>query len=185
MNTLIAVAIEEEVPTLKHEHNVFAVGVGKVNATHALTRLIIEHEPKLVVNYGTAGGVTQYLKGLIECSHFIQWDMNCTKVGFSKFQTPFEPPAWTVIGSGDGMMCGTGDTFVTDTSNIPCDVVDMEAYAMAKVCRNFDVPFRCFKYISDSADEKAGTDWQQFNFADAEKKFIDELKRIDGNEIVL
>ena len=104
MNTLIAVAIEEEVPTLKHEHNVFAVGVGKVNATHALTRLIIEHEPKLVVNYGTAGGVTRYLKGLIECSHFIQWDMNCTKVGFSKFQTPFEPPAWTVIGSGDGVI---------------------------------------------------------------------------------
>ena len=175
MNTLIVVAIEEEVPTLKHEHNVFTVGVGKVNATHALTRLIIEHDPELVINYGTAGRVTPYIRGLVECSRFMQWDMNCTKVGFNKFQTPFEPEKWTVIGEGDGMMCGTGDTFVTDASDIPCDVVDMEAYAMAKVCRNFDVPFKCFKHISDDANEKAGTDWQEFSFANAEKKFIDVL----------
>ena len=39
------------------------------------------------------------------------------------------------------------------------DVVDMEAYAIAKVCKLENIEFRCFKYISDNADQNASKDW--------------------------
>ena len=37
----------------------------------------------------------------------------------------------------------------------------MEAYALAKVCYLYDIPFISFKYISDGADGDAGTDWDE------------------------
>ena len=38
----------------------------------------------------------------------------------------------------------------------------MEAYALAKVCYKFNIPFDCYKYISDSdADgEDQGREWE-------------------------
>ena len=30
----------------------------------------------------------------------------------------------------------------------------MEAYALASVCEEYHIPFRCFKYISDDGDPK-------------------------------
>ena len=45
--------------------------------------------------------------------------------------------------------------------DIECDIVDMEAYAIAKVCKKYDVNFKCFKYISDKADENAASDWKE------------------------
>ena len=39
------------------------------------------------------------------------------------------------------------------------NVVDMEAYAIAKICKKHKVDFKCYKYISDSADSKASKDW--------------------------
>ena len=39
------------------------------------------------------------------------------------------------------------------------DLVDMEAYALAKVCKLEGIEFKCFKYISDQADGQAASDW--------------------------
>jgi adenosylhomocysteine nucleosidase len=38
-------------------------------------------------------------------------------------------------------------------------VVDMEAYALAKVCKLQNINFKCFKFISDGADENAKDHW--------------------------
>ena len=35
----------------------------------------------------------------------------------------------------------------------------MEAYALAKVCKLEDINFRCFKFISDSANDNSPKDW--------------------------
>ena len=35
----------------------------------------------------------------------------------------------------------------------------MEAYAIAKVCKLKNIDFRCFKFISDNADNEAKDDW--------------------------
>ncbi len=177
---LILTALQEEIPTLHKEDQVFVTGLGKVNATLQATKLILEHAPRLVVNFGTAGSVSsEYGHGLVECTGFIQRDMDCTPLGFDKYVTPYEK-GHHMIGSPE-IVCGSGDSFMTDAGVLPSagvHIVDMEAYAIAKVCRDLDVPFRCFKYISDSADENAGDDWTTFEHAKAEKLFIEQLPTI-------
>jgi adenosylhomocysteine nucleosidase len=58
-------------------------------------------------------------------------------------------------------VCGSGDSFATTVSGMDCDVVDMEAYALAKVCWHEKAPFACAKYVSDGADHAAADDWQR------------------------
>ncbi len=45
--------------------------------------------------------------------------------------------------------CNTGDSFLTELTDIEGDVVDMEAYAQAFVCRAKEIPFISVKYVSD------------------------------------
>lgn len=176
---IILCALQEEIPTLHKEKHVFVTGLGKVNAALHATKLILEHEPKLVVNFGTAGAVSNEHRGLIECTGYVQRDMDCTPLGFEKHVTPFEEGGH-LIGSPE-IVCGTGDSFLTDGSGLfDVDIVDMEAYAIAKVCRHFQIPFRCFKYISDRADENAGDDWSTFEHEKAEALFVDQIPSI-GN----
>jgi len=58
-------------------------------------------------------------------------------------------------------VCGTGDSF--SVPHINYQICEMEAYALAKVCHKFCVPFDCYKYISDSdADgEDQGNEWRE------------------------
>jgi len=177
---LIFTALQEEIPTLHKEDHVFVTGLGKVNATLQATKLILEHTPNLVVNFGTAGSISrEHGQGLVECTGFIQRDMDCSPLGFDKYVTPYEEEHH-LIGSSE-IVCGSGDNFMTDAGELPSagvHIVDMEAYAIAKVCRNLGVQFRCFKYISDNADENAGDDWSTFEHAKAEKLFIEQLASI-------
>jgi adenosylhomocysteine nucleosidase len=122
-----------------------------------------------VINYGTAGS-RKYNKGeLVDCTRFLQRDMDVTGLGFEQNQTPFEWEPEIVIREqnvkfnpiGKNAICGTGDSFVEDSSNHHGEVVDMEAYALAKVCYLYDVPFISFKYITDGADGNAVVDWEE------------------------
>ena len=42
-----------------------------------------------------------------------------------------------------------------------CEVIDMEAYALAKVCHLEGAAFGCAKYVTDGADGSAAEDWQR------------------------
>ena len=41
------------------------------------------------------------------------------------------------------------------------DLVDMEAYALAKICKQKAIDFYCFEFISNNADGDAARDWSQ------------------------
>ena len=56
-------------------------------------------------------------------------------------------------------VCGSGDSFATADSVVACAVVDMEAFALAKVCWLEGARFACAKYVSDGADHVAAGDW--------------------------
>ena len=47
----------------------------------------------------------------------------------------------------------------------------MEAFAIAKACKQAHVDFKCYKYVSDSADDSADTSWLE-NVAKGEEYFI-------------
>ena len=170
MSSLILIALELEAPKMSSWKNVHFTGVGKVNAAMTAAQLIERHKPDVVWNFGTAGGITVD-GGLHRVTQFVQRDMVCGGIGCDPGQTPFEQGV--VLGEGDGLTCSTGDNFVSDPNlEIPADLVDMEAYAIAKVCERAGVEFRCYKYVSDQADGDASAEWSK-TVANGEPHFIE------------
>ena len=192
---LIVSALEAETRGELDGYRLIHTGVGKVNATIELTKVLqkahlnyLPPMPKLVVNYGTAGSRKIKKKTLVDCTKFIQRDMDVTGLGFQRGETPFESELPVVLETqspinpiGRNATCGTGDCFVEDKSQYYGEVVDMEAYALAKVCLQYDVPFISFKYITDGADDTAHDDWET-NLADGIIEFKKLLPELCGIE---
>ena len=149
---MIVSALPQEIIGL--EKDVLITGVGKINATRVLVDYIIKQKPKQIINYGTAAKCSRRVEvgKIYEIKKFIQRDMNATQLGFETYQTPFGKGA---INTGlvlpSNLVCGTGDNFWEGDSQFTAeyDVADMEAYALASVCEEYKIRFRCFKYISD------------------------------------
>ena len=156
MDRVFVAALKEEVVGLKYFH---LIGVGKINAAFRTSEIIANFQPKEIVNFGTAGAINKNLKGIIECTKFFQRDMDCRGLlDFKLGDTPFDDLN-EIVFSTDGFSCGTGDNFVNKEIEMQVDVVDMEAYAIAKVCFINKIKFRCFKFISDNADKNANLNW--------------------------
>ena len=182
---LIVSALEVETQGRLNTWDTLYTGVGKVNATYKLTQFIeswgTEFPYNLVINYGTAGSRKIKKKTLVDCTKFIQRDMDVTGLGFMRGETPFEKEPPLMLESRPDFnpisrhaTCGSGDSFVEDRSQYYGEVVDMEAYALAKVCYLYDVPFISFKYITDGADEQAHEDWEK-NLADGIQEFKTQI----------
>ena len=175
---LLIIALKEELPrNLLPEFNIEYCGVGKINATYKALEIISKYEPKLIINFGTAGSLRKNLFGLHEVSHFFQRDMDATALGFKIGVTPFEERS--VIDFGRiGLSCSSGDNFVSSPPELKTDLVDMEAYAIAKVCVLKNVQFMCFKYVSDNADGGASKNWKA-NASLGATAFKDMVKNLD------
>lgn len=145
-------------------------GVGKVNAAWALTRRISETRLRgealpLVLNMGTAGSRTLPAHSLVACNRFAQRDMDVSGLGFPAGVTPFDPaPAIiefpAVLPRLPQHLCSTADSFATHRHEVSGDVVDMEAFALAKVCLAEGARFGCVKYVTDGADSDSAAHWQ-------------------------
>lgn len=165
MTRLLVSALAEELK----DFDPLLTGVGKVNATLALTRRLADGPlVTCVVNLGSAGGVGLPCGQVVQVSEFHQWDMRCEGLGYARGETPFDPMPAVLrptlaeqVAGIESVPCYTGDAFL-DTPAMqppgPC-VVDMEAYALAKVCAAFGVPFAAYKFITDGADGSAAEDW--------------------------
>ena len=175
---LLIIALKEELPrNLLPEFNIEYCGVGKINATYKTLEIISKYEPKLIINFGTAGSLRKNLFGLHEVSHFFQRDMDARALGFKIGVTPFEERSVIDFGR-TGLSCSSGDNFVSSPPELKTDLVDMEAYAIAKVCVLKNVQFMCFKYVSDNADESASKNWKA-NASLGATAFKDMVKNLD------
>lgn len=166
---LYVFALNEETGGHFNNKDVLFTGVGKVNATFNLTKRLLIDKPSLVVNFGTAGS-KRYNKGsLVQCEDFRQRDMDCSIFGYNVGITPQDKNSMITIKSPiklenviEGGVLGTGDNFDSTLSTHSLNtVVDMEGYALSKVCYLLSIPFLCVKYITDGADGGAGDDWSQ------------------------
>jgi adenosylhomocysteine nucleosidase len=157
-------------------------GVGKVNAAYALTRRLADyrhggHSPPQVINFGTAGSRRHPTGTVVECHAFVQRDMDVSGLGVPLGTTPFDagvpvrlefPPVFAQLTPA---VCGTGDSFATTECAVECDVLDMEGYALAKVCWLERTRFTAVKWVTDGADHTAGADWQT-NLHQAAERFL-------------
>jgi len=182
-SALVVVALREESAGVFEAAGipVLYCGVGKVNAASALARALTRYAlqgramPR-VMNFGSAGSRRYPTGTLVECHEFVQRDMDVSGLGFALGVTPYDEapsclrfePVFTHLPSA---VCGSGDSFATSVTGMDCAVVDMEAYALAKVCWFEKAPFACVKYVSDGADHAAAEDWQR-NLHKAADEFL-------------
>lgn len=183
--TLVVVALRAESAGVFEAAGipVLYCGVGKVNAAIALarelTRYVLQGQAMpVVLNFGSAGS-RRYAPGdVVGCHEFVQRDMDVSGLGFALGVTPYDeaPPCLRfepVFKHLPSAVCGSGDSFATAVTDVHCAVVDMEAYALAKVCWYEKARFACAKYVSDGADHAAADDWQR-----NQHKAADEFLRL-------
>ncbi len=150
---------------------VLYTGVGKINAAYHLTLRLAEYRARNLpsaarreLRYGRqravrtrAARLVQHLRparhgrepaGLRTRRHAIRPDAR----GCSRF-----PSLATHLPEA---ICGTGDSFATSHVETHFSVVDMEAYALAKVCLLQGARFGCIKFVTDGADDAAADAWQ-------------------------
>lgn len=189
--TLLVFALESEHKDIGKELGleVLITGVGKVNAAMRLMRALrdahTQNKPYTrVINLGSAGSPTFPHGTLAAAVRFVQRDMDATGLGFTHGETPFDDDACksalTVSPFFSGIKegtCASGDSFLQGPCPIACDLIDMEAYALAKVCQLENVPFACAKYVTDGADGSAHEDWAR-NLEHAAAAFKQLLKKM-------
>lgn len=146
-------------------------GIGKVKSAYYLTDAIKQIEPDLVINMGTAGTINHQVGDVFVCRHFIDRDMHKLadlgldyKLDSSELLNEKDLcQHWT-----ENAVCNTGDSFLTELADFEGDVVDMEAYAQAFVCKSLKVPFISVKYVSDIIGQNSVKHWED-KLADARK----------------
>lgn len=151
-STWFVAALEEEFSSDKH--NVLYTGMGKINAAMSVQWLIDNFNVKKIINVGSAGGNPNkvdagrvYHIGTTVDRDWCFPDSGCVTVLTNN------------DASQESKTCFTGDSFVTDWNN-DYEIVDMEAFAIAKVCNapENNIQFSCYKYISDNG---SGDDWRE------------------------
>lgn len=182
MRILVTYAVQGEFTELKFpgligEEEVqvgyLRTGIGKVKSAFYLAEAINQARPDLVVNMGTAGTLLHRVGDILVCRHFIDRDMQ--KLGDLGME--YEIDSADLLkqkgyclhwhGNGEGV-CNTGDSFLTELLDVQGDVVDMEAYAQAMVCRAKEVPFISVKYVTDIIGQNSVKHWED-KLADARK----------------
>lgn len=157
-------------------------GIGKVKSAFHLAEAIRQVQPDLVLNIGSAGTLNHQVGDIFVCRKFVDRDMQkmssfgleaeidvadiLEKRGFCKH--------WTEEG-----VCNTGDSFLTELTQVSGDVVDMEAYAQAFVCRAKEIPFVSVKYVTDIIGQNSVKHWED-KLADARaglSHYLNDLKK--------
>jgi len=154
-------------------------GVGKTAAAVATARALAERDTSdlVVLNVGTTGALRDGLSGLYLPSEVVNHDINSDAVR----TLGLDPQETLHVEGGDGTVLASGDVFVTDPVvrrrlAERADLVDMEAYGVVYACREYGVPVRVVKHVSDSADETA-LDWPAL--IDASAKVLGEWVRAE------
>lgn len=165
-SALYVFALQIEASTEFTHTDALFTGVGKLHTSYTLLKRIAGKKPPMIINLGSAGSNTYSRGEVVCCTKFIQRDMDVTALGFEKYQTPFSTDP-VVLEHGFSLAhlpqgtCGSGDSFEVDHRVTQYDVIDMEAYSIAWIAKQENIPFLCLKYISDGADGKAAEDWQE------------------------
>jgi len=153
-------------------------GIGKINAAIATFDAIHHHQPKMIINFGTAGGIHPNSAGLIEIKKVIQRDVLAQPLS-PRGIVPFCDKPQQYVSHAGQHTCATGDSFVTEHDpwlvSQEVDVVDMELFAIAAVAHHHDIPWMSLKFVSDRADEDSAKQWSESVNA-GERAFIEFMR---------
>jgi len=172
----VTYAVKEELIPLHAEGceiHYIRTGVGKTRSAALLTRDICRQTPDFVLNIGTAGTVAHQVGDVFIPHCFMDRDYEATKLPGLEYEMDGD----VLLGNNNQVkdwvqayekrgICSTGDTFIIEISTFSADVIDMEAFAQAFVCREFNVPFLSVKYVTDIVGQNSVAHWED-KLADA------------------
>lgn len=166
---------------------IFQVGVGKINAASNLTEILWNEEPDIVVNFGSCGNLKNHKVGDILEVGVVHNNIDTRP--FAEYgYTPYTRTGPITLNSQSNIECFTTDQFYdshrTDYSEKykemigKCDIVDMECYALAYVCKQRGIPFYSYKWVSDDGEsdkweENAAIGFNNFKYKLSEDFFGD------------
>ena len=139
---------------------IFNVGIGKVNAAMNMVDLIHEHQPELVINFGSCGNLKDHKVGkVLEVGTVYN---NIDVRPFAEYGCTPESPWCEIKLSESKIECFTTDQIYDNTRSDyaekylemikKCDIVDMECYSLAYVCKQFGIKFNSYKWVSDDGN---------------------------------
>ena len=162
LKILVTYAVQGEFVEIKWpdvEPYYIRTGIGKVKSAFHLAEAIRQVQPDLVLNIGSAGTVNHQVGDIFVCRKFVDRDMQ--KLAGLGIECEIDSVALLENGT-----CNTGDSFLTELTHVSGDVVDMEAYAQAFVCRAKEIPFISVKYVTDIIGQNSVKHWED-KLADA------------------
>lgn len=182
-NILFSAALREEVPDIldspEQRCRLITTGVGKASAAYGLTREIMRRKPDIVINIGSAGALRNVETGDIAvCTQFEDRDLKPLAIEgvVSEYSSVISLSIPSIRGGREEyssrFLCNTGDDFVMQGSGISGEVIDMEAFALAMVCHEENIPYFAVKYITDKIGENDIRSW--------ESKLHDEREALSG-----
>ncbi|OKH87454.1 5'-methylthioadenosine/S-adenosylhomocysteine nucleosidase [Thalassospira sp. TSL5-1] len=177
------------------------IGVGPVEAAVNLTAVLARREiegklPDVVVSLGSAGSRHLVQAEIYQVTAVSYRDMDASPLGFEKGCTPFvEFPAIVALphripGIAEATL-STGGNIVSGAAydSIDADMVDMETYAVWRVCEKFGLPLIGLRGISDGKKELTHiSDWTEYLHVIDEKLSlaVDQLeKTLENGDVVL
>ena len=166
LKILVTYAVQGEFTEIKWpDVEVYYVrtGIGKVKSAFHLSEAIQQVKPDIVINQGTAGTINHQVGDVFVCRQLGQEAI--TGIAGCRFGPVLAKAPGskqfrrinTVFHSQSGHLMHIPIDKMTD---IEGDVVDMEAYAQAFVCRAKEIPFISVKYVSDVIGQNSVKHWE-------------------------
>jgi len=152
-------------------HPIHIVGVGKVLSALNVYKLIQKYKPEHIINFGSCGNLKNYKVGEV---------LNVGEV-YDDFYGCVVPEHKSIKLADTSIKLFTTDTFYDAGSHYSrhytnmtsrCDLVDMEGYSIAKVCKDENISVSLYKWISDDGE----SDKWQANAAIGYNKFKQVFK---------
>ena len=170
-DVVLFVADKDEISPAEVPFPVVFTGMGKMRMFGGLVKwyeTLPEGQTPVVLNIGSAGSARYPIGSIVPCTRIFNG-------GCELVHDCIELP-------GNGASIFSGDYFMSTQTFSPeqvrelsqqYDLFDMEAYAAARFCQMYDIPFYCLKAVSDNLDGSL-KDWRGI-LADIRVKFTDLL----------
>ena len=161
---------------------IFNVGIGKINSAMNMVDLIHQHQPEVVINFGSCGNLQNHKVGEVMEVGTVYNNVDARP--FAEYGCTPESPYCEIKLSESGIDCFTTDQIYDNTRTDyarkyleminKCDIVDMECYSLAYVCKIFNTKFKSFKWVSDDGNVDTWEDNASIGFENFKKVLIEK-----------
>jgi len=164
---------------------IFQVGIGKINAASNLTEILWNEEPDVVINFGSCGNLKNHKVGkVIEVGTVYN---NIDVRPYAQYGCTPENNVCEIKLSDSRIKLFTTDQIYDKTRKDyaekyldmikECDIVDMEGYALAYVCKQRNIPFYSYKWVSDDGNVDSWKENASIGFNTFKNNFNNYLQK--------